>query len=130
MRYLSAELQDASQGGGDSEQERLHQHHSGPVTVGRTPGPPPLSHLPLLWYLGEHFGFWGVLLTPGSALKLGRPWQRSAWLGKPARLFPVSGFHNFRDKMKILAVKGRETFKGQTGTESETLDLRSSGDCP
>lgn len=46
MRCLTAELQDASQGGGDSEQERLYQHHSGPVTVGGTPGPPPQpSHL-------------------------------------------------------------------------------------
>lgn len=102
-----------------------------PGAVDGTPGPPPQpSHLPLLWCLVEQFGFWGVLLPPGSALKLGRPWQRSAWLGKPALLFPISGFQNFRDKMKILAVNGRETCKGQTGVESETLDLKSSGDCP
>ena len=40
-----------------------------PVTIDRTLGPPPQpSHLPLLWCLVEHFGFWGVLLIPGSAL--------------------------------------------------------------
>lgn len=101
-----------------------------PQWAGAPASPPPPSHLPLPWCLVEPFGFWGVLFIPGSAPKLGSTWQRSARLGKPVLLFPISGFHNFRDQMKILAAKGRQECEGEAGVERETLGLRSSGNCP
>lgn len=88
-----------------------------PQWAGAPASPPLPSHLPLLRCLVEPFGFWGVLFIPGSAPKLGSTWQRSARLGKPVLLFPISGFHNFRDQMKILQPKEGKNMK-------ERLELR------